>query len=108
MDRLQNRSGVLQAVIDDIHQSNGQLSISKLAERNSISIRQLERNFKTHVGITPKEYSNIVRFQNALAAIKSPDMKRSLLDIAFEYGYYDHSHLTNEIKRNTGLSPSQL
>jgi len=34
--------------------------------------------------------------------------KESLLAIAFECGYYDHSHLTDEIKRNTGFSPSKL
>jgi AraC-like DNA-binding protein len=53
-------------------------------------------------------YSNIIRFQNALTVIKKADNKRSLLDIAFECGFYDHSHLANEIKRNTGLAPTQL
>jgi AraC-like DNA-binding protein len=61
-----------------------------------------------HIGISPKEYSNIVRFQYALSIIKKSGKNRSLSDIAFECGYYDHAHLTNEIKRNTGLSPSQL
>ncbi|WP_266203089.1 helix-turn-helix transcriptional regulator [Pontibacter kalidii] len=107
-DRLQNRNGLLQSIMDDIHQSNGQISIKKLAERKAISIRQLERKFRTHIGITPKEYANIVRFQHALTLIKNSDKKRSLLDIAFACGYYDHAHLTNEIKRNTGLSPSQF
>lgn len=107
-DRLHNGNELLRAVIEDIHQSNGQLSIDEIAQRNFISIRQLERNFNMHIGITPKGYSNIVRFQNALTVIKNSDNKRSLLDIAFECGFYDHSHLTNEIKRNTGLSPSQL
>lgn len=69
-------------------------------------IRQLERNFKKHIGLSPKEYSNIIRFQNALSLIKNEN--RSLLDIALECGYYDHSHLVNEIKRNTGFPPSQL
>lgn len=107
-DRLQNRNGLLLSVIDDILQSKGQLSISDIAKRNFITVRQLERHFKTHIGITPKEYSNIIRFQNALSKIKSSNQGKSLLDIAFECGYYDHSHLTNEIKRNTGLAPSQL
>ena len=40
--------------------------------------------------------------------IKNSDDKRSLLDIAFECGFYDHSHLVNEIKRNTGLAPTQI
>ncbi|WLD25209.1 AraC family transcriptional regulator [Flavobacterium dauae] len=49
-----------------------------------------------------------MRFQNALNIIKNSDKNRNFSDIAFECGYYDHSHLTNEIKQNTGLSPSQL
>lgn len=43
-----------------------------------------------------------------MAIIKNTPYERSLLDIAFECGYYDHSHLTNEIKRITGLTPTQL
>lgn len=106
--RLQNRNELLRTIIEDINQSNGQLSISQIAQRNFTTVRQLERNFKAQIGITPKDYSRIVRFQNALIKIKNPDKGRSLLDIAYECGYYDHSHLTNEIKRNTGLVPSQL
>jgi AraC-like DNA-binding protein len=107
-DRIRKRDNPLQSVLENIHSSNGQLSIYELAKRNFTTVRQLERNFKTDVGISPKEYSNIVRFQNAMTVIKNADGKRSLLDIAFECGFYDHSHLTNEIKRNTGLAPKQL
>ncbi|MFB9864297.1 DUF6597 domain-containing transcriptional factor [Rufibacter immobilis] len=106
--RFQNKIGPLQAVLDDIHQSKGQLSVTEIAKRNSISIRQVERTFKTHIGLTLKEYANIVRFQHALSLIKSSGSKRSLLDIALECGFYDHSHLTNEIRRNTGRVPSQF
>lgn len=107
-DRIKSKKKVLQSIINDIHSSNGQLSIYELSKRNFTTVRQLERNFKTHIGISPKEYSNIIRFQNALSIIKNSSENRSLLDIAFECGYYDHSHLANEIKRKTGLSPSQL
>lgn len=107
-DRLQNKNGLLASVIHDIQQSKGLAGIGEIAKRNLITIRQLERNFKTHIGLSPKEYSNIVRFQNAISQIKNSDRDRSLLDIAFECGYYDHSHLTNEIKKKTGLTPSQL
>lgn len=107
-DRIKNRKNQLQSIISDIHSSNGTLSISELSKRNFITVRQLERKFKSQIGISPKEYSNIIRFQNALSIIKNSGDARSLLDIAFECGYYDHSHLSNEIKRNTGLSPSLL
>lgn len=107
-DRIKHQHHPLREIIADIHSSGGQLSISELSKRNRTNARQLERHFKMHIGISPKEYSNIIRFQHALNVIRNSGEKRSLLDIAFECGYYDHSHLTNEIRRNTGLSPSQL
>lgn len=107
-DKIKSKENQLQSIISDIHSSNGKLNISELSKRNHITVRQLERKFKSQIGISPKEYSNIIRFQNALNIIKNSSENRSLLDIAFECGYYDHSHLNNEIKRNTGLSPSLL
>ncbi|MGB4775486.1 MAG: helix-turn-helix transcriptional regulator [Daejeonella sp.] len=106
--RIKSKSNQLQSVINDIHSANGQISIHELSKRNFTTVRQLERYFKKLIGISPKEYCNIIRFQYAMSLIKNPDKNRSLLEVAFECGYYDHSHLTNEIKRNTGLSPSQL
>lgn len=108
VEKSKNKTDYLQSVINDIHTLKGQCSIYELSKQNNLSIRQLERYFKTQIGISPKEYSNIVRFQNALKSIQNSNKKRSYLDIAYECGFYDHSHLTNEIKRNTGLSPSQL
>ena len=106
--RLKSKNNPLQTVINDIHSTNGQISISELSKRNFTTVRNLERNFKKLIGLSPKEYVNIIRFQHALRTIKNSNQDRSLLDIAFECGYYDHSHLANEIKRNTGLSPSKL
>lgn len=107
-ERIKSKNNQLRSVINDIHSTNGQISIYELSKRNFTTVRQLERNFKKLIGLSPKEYSNIIRFRNALSLIKNSKQNRSLLDIAFECGYYDHSHLSNEIKRNTGLSPSLL
>lgn len=106
--RARNFNRELQPVIADIHRSNGKLGIYEIAKRNCTTIKQLERKFKTHIGISPKAYSNIIRFQNALSVMKNAAPEQSLLEIAFECGFYDHSHLSNEIRRNTGLAPSQL
>jgi AraC-like DNA-binding protein len=107
-ERIITKTNQLQHIIDDIHTANGQISIYELAGRHFTTVRQLERNFKRFIGLSPKEYSNIIRFQNALSLIKKSNRNRSLLDIAFECGYHDHAHLANEIKRNTGLPPSLL
>lgn len=95
-ERIKDKHNQLQSVIDDIHSTNGQISINELSKRNFTTVRQLERNFKKLIGLSPKKYSNIIRFQNALSLIRNSNQNRSLLDIAFECGYYDHSHLSNE------------
>ena len=105
-ERIISKTNQLQFIINDIHITYGQISIHELARKHSTTVRQLERIFKRFIGLSPKEYSNIIRFQNAFSLIKKSN--RSLLDIAFECGYYDHAHLSNEIKRNTGLPPSLL
>jgi len=77
----------------------------EIAKYFHISLRQLERIFKKEVGIPIKLYTRIVRFQQVIAAIKNTPEK-SLLELAFDYGYYDHAHLHNEIKAFSGKLPS--
>lgn len=107
-ERLKTKTNQLQSVINDIHSAKGQISIQELSKNHFITVRKMERDFKRLIGLSPKEYANIIRFQHALRLIKQGNQKNNLLDIAIECGYYDQSHLCNDIKRNTGLSPSSL
>jgi AraC-like DNA-binding protein len=84
-----------------------QLQVNDIAERYAISPRQLERKFKQQIGVSPQTFINVLRNRAALAAIKKRN-NCSLLKIALEYGYYDHAHLSKEIKRFTGAAPSQF
>jgi len=108
LNRLTKPKNNLSSVIEDIQAFNGQISIDTLAKRNYTTIRQLERNFKKYIGITPKEFTSIVRFQFALSKIRDNKQQKNLLDVAFECGYYDQAHLSNEIKRYTRIPPSQF
>jgi AraC-like DNA-binding protein len=68
----------------------------------------LERHFRRHLGIGPKEFINFTRYLSAVRNIRRDYARKTLLDIAFDCGYYDHAHLTNEIRKYAGVSPSQL
>jgi AraC-like DNA-binding protein len=92
--------------IQTIKKSKGQIKIEELATKHCTTVRQLERNFKEHLGITPKELVNLVRYQNAMKAIEQRKATQSILSIAFDFGYYDHSHLANDFKRYTGSTPA--
>ncbi len=98
----------IQPLIADIQQVKGQLTVSRLARQNFMTIRRLERLFHLHLAIPPKEFINFTRYQSAIRQIRFKPANKTLLDIAFECGYYDHAHLANEIKKYTGSAPSTL
>lgn len=108
LKRLTQRASRIVSITADIYRHQGQLSVEDLAGRHHITTRSLERLMKNSVGISPKALIKIIRLQAALRRIKQPAASKSLLHIAYETGYYDHAHLTNEIKKYTGLSPSAL
>ena len=106
-ERAMEIDHVLQGIVNDIAIFKGRLSIREIASRNNITVRQLERMFSLKVGLTPKEYSSVIRFQYTMAQIEA-ERDKSLAEIAFECGYYDHAHLTNEIKKLSGRTPMEL
>jgi AraC-like DNA-binding protein len=99
---------LLLAIIEDVTNLKGQITVDALAKRHFISLRWLERYFKLYTGISPKEFINFVRYQSVLEKITNNHANKSLLEIAFESGYYDHAHLSNEIRKYTGSTPSEL
>ncbi len=88
-----------------IQSSAGQIEGSALAYHLCMSLRQLERKFKEQVGLTIKEFSRIERFKYA-SNIVDTRQSVSLAEVAFNCGYYDHSHLTNEFRKLSGRTPS--
>ena len=95
------------SVIESIQSESIPISIENIAKNHCICLRQLERKFKHQVGVTVKEYDRIVRFKKTKNYIKS-QQNDSLLHIALQNGYFDHSHLTNEFKQLSGQVPSEF
>ncbi|MCG8308327.1 MAG: helix-turn-helix domain-containing protein [Cytophagales bacterium] len=89
-----------------INESKGNVDITKLASHACWSRKQFERNFYDHVGITPKKYLRIVRFQHALHVKElRPDI--SLTQLAVTCNYYDQSHMINDFRYLAGISPKE-
>ena len=83
-----------------------QIDVKTLAESTCLGYRQFKRVFTDHVGMSPKEYYRVVRFQRALYLLQNhPGME--LVDLAYSCGFYDSSHLVKDFKEFTGCSPTQ-
>lgn len=98
---------MMNSLIGTILDAQGKVSVGGLARQYHTTERQLECKFRDIVGVTLQEICNLTRFQHAYHLIQNRGA-RSLLDIAYEAGYYDHAHLTKHVKRYGGLLPSQV
>ncbi len=95
-------------IIETIKKFHGNISVNKLMDIHCTTARTLERNFKFYVGLSPKEFINIMRFCYTQNQILNKQSTKTISEIAFASGYYDLSHLHREIKKYSGLSPSSL
>lgn len=90
---------------ETIVEGRGLDSISSISAQVGVSDRRLERRFKRAVGVSPKTFSRIVRFQAVVNAVQLSQTP-NLLDTALSFGYYDQSHLIRDFKEFSGDSPS--
>ncbi|GGD93202.1 helix-turn-helix domain-containing protein [Paenibacillus nasutitermitis] len=100
--------------VDDFRMANlllrifvakGKTGIRELAESETISVRQMHRMFQNTIGISPKRFSEIIRFQ---AVVSQLEKRRSGVNgsmLALEHGFFDHAHMIRDFRRFYGDSP---
>jgi AraC-like DNA-binding protein len=80
-------------------------SICDLARRVNLSQRRFIQLFSDEVGLTPKLYSRIQRFQRTRDIVQKLATPR-WAELAAACGYSDQSHLIRDFQEFSGLSPS--
>jgi AraC-like DNA-binding protein len=86
--------------------ASGRLGIPALAERAGLSMRQFERRFIQQVGMRPKLFARIARFE-AVLETKARSATKSWTDVAHEFGYYDQMHMVHDFGEFTDKTPTE-
>lgn len=92
--------------VEQLKNKSGVLSVAEIRDEVGYSHRHFSELFKTLIGITPKQYARICRFQYTLGSIQ----EIKVLDwpsIALDSGYYDQSHFIHDFKSLAGISPTE-
>lgn len=98
------RHGGVSVALDALEQDDAGLKIRDLARRVDLSQRRFIEVFTAEVGLTPKLYGRVRRFQRARERIRSA-AKPNWAAVAAECGYFDQSHLIRDFGEFAGLSP---
>ena len=76
-----------------------------VADRLGISCRQLERDFRKYMGVTPKYWLREQRAQRAIHLISSGT---DLEHVSKELGFKRYGHFSREIRAFFGVKPVEL
>lgn len=88
-------------------QSGGQMRIDDVVRRSALSARQFQRRFAQEVGLTPKRYAQLIRFDRALV-MRHNTPTRPWTEILHELGYFDQAHFVREFRALAGVTPTGL
>ncbi len=95
---------LVEKALELIFEKDGVISVSDLAGILSVGERKLERLFDKYVGLSPKFYTRIIRFNYIFQLIQKK--KLSWSEVAHLSGFYDQSHFINNFQEFTGEDPS--
>lgn len=82
------------------------ISIRRMNEKIGYSQKHFTEMFRKQVGVTPKAYVKIMRFQKAIRTIDTA-VNIDWGSVALECGFYDQSHFINDFKHFSGFTPEQ-
>jgi AraC-like DNA-binding protein len=82
-------------------------TVTEVAASVELSRRRFVQIFTSEVGMAPKQLSRVLRFQRVIELarrVEAPDWGQ----VAVACGYFDQSHLINEVREFTGTTPVGL
>lgn len=99
------KSQCLRRASDSLLSQPHAYTMEQLAFHSNMTLKTFERKFTDQVGLPPKLYSRIRRFNYALE-LKMYRPQLNWMDVCVQSGYYDQMHLIKDFKAFTGQTPS--
>ena len=88
------------------HDSSYSHNIRSVTEQLGMGQTRFIQTFRDAVGLTPKQYCRVRRFQETLHVLERGVPARSHARLALNCGYYDQAHFIHDFQAFAGLTPS--
>jgi AraC-like DNA-binding protein len=90
-----------------LHASRGGAPVRDLVRASGYSHRWVTERFRAEVGLAPKAYARVVRFEHAFERLAGAERVR-WAEFALDCGYYDQAHLVREFRALAGATPTEV
>jgi AraC-like DNA-binding protein len=90
--------------VSQLVQSPQMWTIKKLSDKTGVTQKHLISLFKKYVGLSPKMFSRINKFQKVIQ-LAEQQQKIDWTSLAYECGYYDQAHFIKEFRAFSGINP---
>jgi len=97
---------IIDWAVGRIEAAAGAVDMAELADELGYSQKHVIHLFHEHVGVPPKLYARIVRFDRLMRFLKTGG-RGTWADLALRFGYYDQAHLVREVRQFTGVPPTE-
>lgn len=87
--------------------NKAQIPVAELCDTLHVTVRTFERRFVKQVGISPRDFILITKFQQSLEQLTVKDYSK-LSDIVYANGFSDQSHFIRVFKAFTGRTPKRF
>jgi len=104
-NKKREQFGLVEHFCSCISKKDDSFNLKNMASSYGFSERHIQKLFHDWVGLTPKSFHSVQRFNKSLELIQSTDS--SLTSIAYECRYYDQAHFIKDFKSYTGITPFQ-
>jgi AraC-like DNA-binding protein len=102
--RMRTRSPAIDAVLQAA-EHRPSLRVADACTLTGLSAKRLIASFRSEVGLTPKTYLRVRRFQAAMRRLDTPEARGA--QIAADLGYFDQAHFVREFRSFTAMTPTQ-
>ncbi|MGV8018101.1 MAG: DUF6597 domain-containing transcriptional factor [Ignavibacteria bacterium] len=92
--------------LEELNFSRGLLKINEIGKSDA-AYKKLQRTFNEYIGISPKLYSRMLRFDCIHNELRKSDGV-DWMDIVAKYNFHDQSHLIKEFKFFTNITPTEF
>ena len=107
LTKLEKKDSAIENSLHFIIKKKGIISIRHLADFANLSVSQYRNRFCKEIGISPKEFTRIIRINSLISEYPKIKSTNPLTEIAHQYEYFDQSHFVKDFKSLTSYTPKK-